>query len=129
MLVANFNLSSNQLQVLLAFRMNKDTRSVGLGDHPLSGVHHNVATLKKLCQEGYLEWHDGSFKEGNPPGYSITSKGEMMLRIVEEELRRNIAWFDGNPLPESEFTGAKSDVATGKGEVTAKGKYRRRKPA
>jgi hypothetical protein len=32
-------------------------------------------------------------------------------------------------LPESEFTGAAADVATGKGEITSKGKYRKKKRA
>lgn len=100
MIVAQFNLTTLQLQFLLTFRRAQDTRLTARDEsHPSHevGRGHYVPIVNKLTREGYLQHHDGRPVEGVFPGYSITPKGEMMLRVVEEELRRNIAFFDENP--------------------------------
>lgn len=126
MLIANFNLSSVQIHVLLAFRTEKDTRATNR--HPFLDVDHDVRTMRRLCAEGFLAWHEGEGPNGRPPGYSITPKGEMFLRIIEEELRTTLAWFDGQEQPKSDVNGAQHDVAIGKGEINPRtGVYRKKK--
>jgi DNA-binding MarR family transcriptional regulator len=121
MLVANFNLSSTQIAVLCAFRVHTDTRPLG-AEHPASKLDPGVAMFRKLCREGYLAWHDGDAGTGRRPGYSLTAKGEMMLRLIECELRRNLQWFDApETLPESRISGGKSDVAKGKATLNRHG--------
>lgn len=129
MIVCQFNLSSTQLQTLVAFRVVKDTRTVE--HHPFHDVGgaNTVTTMRKLCQEGYVEWFDTDRQAGTPPGYKITAKGEMMLRIIEDELRRNLRWFEGEPVPDSKIQGSSHDLAAGKSEVTPKGRIRRKKTA
>jgi DNA-binding MarR family transcriptional regulator len=127
MIVCNFNLSSTQIQVLLTFRAQADTRSSDR--HPMMDVEHTVSTLRKLCKENYLEWHPGEGKKC-PPGYRLTPKGEMMLRVIQDELRRSLDWFEEPAsLPKSAVNGREHDLATGKAEVTPKGRYRRVKSA
>lgn len=125
MIVCQFNLSSTQIQVLVTFREAKDTATVER--HGLQDVDHTVSTLRKLCKDGYLEWHAADKAKRLNPGYKITSKGEMMLRVIEDELRRNLKWFEGEAVPQSTIQGADHGVVTGTMEVTRKGTYRRKK--
>lgn len=127
MIVCNFNLSSAQIQVLLAFRGQGDTRNAA--HHGLMEVDHTVSTLRKLCRDCYLEWMPGDPATKTPPGYRITPKGEMMLRVIEDELNRSLAWFDGASLPHSMVGGGESAEAVGKAEMTRKGNYRTKKRA
>lgn len=125
MIVCQFNLSSTQIQILVAFRLAPDTASVP--HHPMHDVDHSLSTMRKLTKDGYLTWHEGDRAKGVNPGYRITSKGEMMLRVIEDELRRNLEWFAAAPVPQSSIQGAQHDLAVGKSEINAKGKIRRKK--
>lgn len=128
MLVANFNLSSAQIQLLVTFRVDKDTRLVER--HGFHDVDHHVGHMKKLCKEGYMEWFDVEKDEAGDvialPGYRITAKGEMMLRVVEMEIRKTLEWFEGAAPPERVQPG-RHDIVRGKATVDAKGKYRRKR--
>lgn len=127
MIVCQFNLSSAQLETLVTFRVRKDTREYEHHGFHAVDPSHTIATMKKLCREGYLEWFPADREAKTPPGYRITDKGEMMLRIVEVELRRNLSWFADGYVVASKGTGAEHDVAAGKAEITPKGRYRRKK--
>ena len=120
MLVANFTLTTPQLQVLLAFRRDPDTR-VRDHQHPVHDVDHTVTQLRKLTREGYLAFEPADRDAGTPPGYRLTPKGETVLALVEGELRRTLAWFEGGDLPVSQISGGVSAVATGKAEFNRKG--------
>lgn len=124
MIVAQFNLSTLQARFLLTFRKWPDTRVHPDGasaldrncpSHPSHAVGqgHYVPIVNKLIREGYILHHGGKPVEGTCPGYTITPKGEMILRIVEEELRRNLQFFDdalevtAKPEPKKPMTPAK----------------------
>jgi hypothetical protein len=129
MIVCQFNLSSVQIQTLVTFRAAPDTRLVESHGFHRVDPSHTIVTMRKLCKEGYLDWFDGDKTKGMMPGYKITAKGEMMLRLVESELERSLGWFrDESTIPQ-QATGVFHDVACEKAEITAKGRYRRKKTA
>lgn len=119
------NLSTQQMQVLMAFAKYPDTRAEAL--HPANEIAASFPTLKKLWSEGYIEYVKPEQSKGlNTHGYRITPKGLMLLRIMRQDLIDNLASLEGIDEAEEKL----KRIDAGKGPIwesaTAKQKTKRK---